>query len=91
MIEGIEKLGLPNFLRIEFAILKLIAVLVLLFPQIPIQYKEWAYVGIALFYLTSITAHVAHKDPFIINVFNLLLFALLVISNIYLKKITGSI
>jgi len=91
MIEGIEKLGFPNFFRVELAVLKIIAVLVLLIPQIPVQIKDWAYVGIGLFYLTAFIAHFAHKDPLIINVINIILFGLLIISNICLRKLTGLI
>ena len=78
MIEGIEKLGLPDFFRIELAILKFIAAVLLLTPQISIQYKEWASVGVGLFYLTAITAHVVHKDPVIINIVNIIMFGLLI-------------
>ena len=86
VIEGVEKLGFPNFFRIELALLKIIAVAVILIPQIPIQYKDWAYVGIGLFYLTAIIAHFAHKDPIVFNLLNFILFFILIVSNIYLKK-----
>ncbi|GAB1856426.1 hypothetical protein MHTCC0001_12610 [Flavobacteriaceae bacterium MHTCC 0001] len=91
MIEGIEKLGFPNFFRVELAVLKIIAVFILTIPQIPLQIKDWAYVGIGLFYLTALIAHFAHKDPIIINMINIILFGVLIISNIYLRKLTGII
>ncbi len=87
VIEGIEKLGFPNFFRIQLAVLKIIAVIILLLPQIPIVIKDWAYVGIGLFYITAIIAHFAHKDPLIINSINIILLALLIVSNIYLRKL----
>lgn len=87
VIEGIEKLGFPNFFRIQLAILKMIAILILLIPQIPIQIKDWAYVGVGLFYLTAIIAHFVHKDPIMINSINIILFGLLIVSNIYLHKL----
>jgi len=44
-ISGIRELGFPDYFRIQLSILKVIAVILLLLPQIPIQYKEWAYSG----------------------------------------------
>lgn len=61
-IQGVRELGFPDFFRIELALLKIIAVIVLLLPSIPIPIKEWAYAGTALFFLTAIVAHIAHKD-----------------------------
>jgi len=87
MIEGIQKLGFPDFFRIQLAVLKIIAIVILLIPQIPLQIKDWAYVGVGLFYLTAIIAHFTHKDPIVINLINILLLAILVVSNVYLKKL----
>ncbi|MEL7147079.1 MAG: DoxX family protein [Bacteroidota bacterium] len=86
MIEGIKKLGFPDFFRIELAILKGIAVLVLVVPQIPLPVKEWAYAGIGLFYLTAMVAHIAHKDPFITSVFNIIILMILMTSYVCFKK-----
>ena len=86
-IDGVKDLGFPDFFRVQLAILKLVAIVVLLIPSIPIQWKEWAYAGIALFFLTAILAHVAHKDPFFITLINLALIGALIISHFYLHKI----
>lgn len=85
-ISGIKDLGFPDFFRIELAILKLLAIVILLMPQIPIQIKEWAYAGVGLFFITAIIAHSVHKDPFFITIINLVLLILLVISYVYLHK-----
>jgi len=66
--------------------LKIVAIIILLVPQIPIQYKEWAYSGVILFFITAIVAHTVHKDPFIITIINSILIAITIISNIYLHK-----
>jgi hypothetical protein len=89
-IEGVRELGFPDFFRIELAILKIIAVLVLLIPSVPIQLKEWAYAGIGLFLLTAIVAHIAHKDHFGITLINLLFLVILIWSNYSLLKLSGS-
>ncbi len=87
-IDGVRALGFPDHFRVELAILKVIGVIVLLTPQISIQMKEWAYAGIGLFFITAIVAHTAHKDPIVITVINLLLIGILVVSNIYLHKLS---
>lgn len=89
-IEGVRDLGFPDHFRMQLAILKIIAVAILLIPQIPMQVKEWAYAGVGLFFLTAIVAHTAHKDPFVITLINLVLFGLLIVSNIYLHKMVSS-
>lgn len=86
-IEGVKALGFPTFFRIELAVLKITAVVLLLAPQVPIQVKEWAYAGVGLFFVTAIVAHAAHKDPIWINLVNVFFIGLLIVSNIYLHKI----
>ena len=39
-IDGVKALGFPDFFRIQLAVLKIIAVAVLLVPQVPLQVKE---------------------------------------------------
>ncbi len=87
-IAGIKELGFPDHFRIQLGILKVLAVLILLIPQIPIQYKEWAYSGVVLFFITAIVAHTAHKDPFIITLINIVLIGITLTSNYYLHKLT---
>ena len=79
-IEGVRALGFPDFFRIQLAILKPIAAIVIVVPQIPTRIKEWAYAGIALFLLTAIVAHIANKDPWVITVVNCLFLVLLFVS-----------
>ena len=88
-IEGVRELGFPDFFRIQLVVLKVLAVAVLLAPQISIQIKEWAYAGVALFLLTAIVAHIAHKDPIFISLISVVMFAVLVASNIYLHKVSS--
>lgn len=61
-IVGVRELGFPDFFRIQLAVLKLIAVLILLLPSMPDYVKEWGYAGVGLFLLTAIVAHIAHRD-----------------------------
>jgi len=69
-INGIRELGFPDFFRVELAVLKLLAVVLILLPAVPIQCKEWAYAGATLFFITAIVSHTAHKDSYLITVLN---------------------
>ena len=86
-INGIKALGFPSFFRVQLAVLKIIGAVVLLLPAIPLQFKEWAYSGVGLFLITAFIAHLAHKDPFVINLLLLLFFSILIVSNVYLHKV----
>ncbi|MEO0472861.1 MAG: DoxX family protein [Bacteroidota bacterium] len=85
-IRGIQELGFPGFFRLQLAVLKILAILVLLLPHIPLYVKDWAYAGVALFFITAMVAHFAHKDPLFINLLNLVMLGLLIASRIGLQK-----
>lgn len=79
-IAGIRALGLPDYLRIELAVLKLLAIPALLVPGIPSVLQGAAYAGVALFLLTAIVAHAAHRDPLVFHVINVILGIILFVS-----------
>ncbi len=86
-IAGIASLGFPNFFRIELGVLQFVAAVVLLTPIFPPQAKEWAYAGAALFYLTAMIAHIAHRDPHAITAINVALLSILFVSNYCFHKL----
>ncbi|MEM7052089.1 MAG: DoxX family protein [Acidobacteriota bacterium] len=86
-IEGVRELGFPDFFRLQLAVLKLVAVVVLLLPIVPLVAKDWAYAGTALFLLTAIVAHTAHRDPITLSLVSVVMFALLVASRISLHRL----
>lgn len=89
MIEGVRELGFPDFFRIQLAVINIIAAIILLTPQIPIQVKEWAYASVGLFFITAIVAHIAHKDSIVLTLINVGFIGLLIVSNVYLHKMTN--
>ena len=86
-IQVIKNLGFPDFFRVELAVLKLIAAIVLLIPFASLQLKEWTYAGVGLFLITALVAHIKHKDSIFIMLLLLILLAILIISNIYMNKL----
>lgn len=85
-ISGVRELGFPDFFRVQLAIMKLIAIVILLVPSVSIQFKEWAYAGVGFFIVTAIVAHWVHKDPMSLHLINLFIFGLLVVSNYTLLR-----
>ncbi len=79
-IEGVRALGFPDFFRVQLAILKLVAAMVIVIPMVPLVAKDWAYAGIACFLLTAIVAHIAHQDAIWITLLNSALLLLLLAS-----------
>jgi hypothetical protein len=85
-IEGVKALGFPDFFRIELAALKVIAVIVILPPGIPMKAKGWAYSGVMLFLLTAFVAHTAHHDSVGLLILLIILSAITITSYFTLNK-----
>ncbi|WP_395376781.1 DoxX family protein [Marinicella sp. W31] len=79
-IEGFKVLGFPDYFRIQLVVLKLMAIIVLVMPNIPLMVKDWAYAGVGLFILTAIVGHAVHKDPLWFNAVNVCWFIALALS-----------
>ncbi len=58
-----QHFGLPDYLRIELAIAKIIGVIVLWLPLKDGRLKEWAYAGFAITMISGFIAHLASGDP----------------------------
>lgn len=80
-ITGIRALGFPDYFRIELAVLKVVAAIILLWPYpMSMAIKEWTYAGVGLFLLTAFVAHIAHKDSILILLVLIGLMGVLIIS-----------
>jgi uncharacterized membrane protein len=58
-----ERLGFPDYFRIELGVAKIVGALALVVP-LPRALKEWTYAGFAISFVSAIVAHVASGDPF---------------------------
>ena len=87
-IDGLKDLGFPDYFRIQLAVLKCMAAIVLIIPYIPTAVKDWAYAGVGLFILTALIAHAVHKDPIWFNLVNLAWFAVLILSRYAYSRMT---
>ena len=80
-------LGFPGYFRIELALAKIIGVLVLIIPQVPVRMKEWAYAGFGIDLISASIAHLASADPIANVIFPVAVFAILIFSNLYLHRL----
>ena len=80
--QGTEHLGIPQWLAIEIGIGHFIGGLIIVLPFIGKRFKEWAYVGCGIKYISAIIGHLA-VDGFVPMSFSpLAVFTLLLISYI---------
>lgn len=80
-------LGFPDYFRVELGIAKLVAVPLLVVPQIPRRLREWAYVGVGIDFISAAIAHASSGDPASSVIMPLVFFGFLIVSYVYYHKI----
>ncbi|SEK58445.1 DoxX family protein [Parapedobacter koreensis] len=84
--QGFTHLGFPSYFRIQLGVAKIIGVLFLLLPFVPIWLKEWTYVGFGITFISAFIAHVASGDPTSVVIGPVVAFIVLLVSYVYLRK-----
>jgi uncharacterized membrane protein YphA (DoxX/SURF4 family) len=77
--QAFKHLGFPDYFRIELAIAKVIAAILLLIPVLP-KAKEWAYAGLFIVFVSAFIAHSASGDPVARRVAPLIFLLILMVS-----------
>lgn len=62
MAENFDRLGFPDYFRIELGVAKIIGAIALLAP-VPRRVKEWTYAGFGITFISAAYAHGAAGDP----------------------------
>ena len=70
--EGIRHLGYPEYFGNALVVFKVLGVLALIVPQIPIRLKEWAYAGLAFDFIFRNNLSSFFQMKLFINYFNYL-------------------
>lgn len=83
---GFLHLGFPSYFRVELGILKLVGVAVLLIPQIPLKFKEWAYAGFLITLASAAVSHSASGDAANMVIMPIVFMVVLLVSNYLLSK-----
>jgi hypothetical protein len=86
-IDGIRRLGFPDYFRVELTVFKVLGGIVLILPMVPRRYKEWAYAGFGINFISATVATwaVGGLSPNII--LPLVLLAMLMISYVTYNKL----
>jgi DoxX-like family len=79
-------LGFPDYFRVELACAKIVGVLLLLLPMVPMRIKEWAYAGFGIVFISAAIAHASSGDAAQMAVIPLVFFIILIVSYIYAHK-----
>lgn len=82
------KTGFPDFFRVELGIAKIIGVLALVLPMIPIKIKDAAYAGFGIVLVSASVAHAGIGDEVAKIVTSLVILGILAVPYIYLHKKT---
>src|SRR4030095_14669852 len=55
-------LGFPSYFKVELTVAKILGVLALLIPAVPVKVKEFAYAGFAITLMSASIAHFGRGD-----------------------------
>jgi hypothetical protein len=83
MVENLRHLGYPDYLRTLLGVAKLLGVVALLAPGVPVLLREWAYAGFAILMVGAAISHLASGDPVGRAAAPLLALALLVTARVF--------
>lgn len=83
----VTHLGIPDYLRIELAIAKILGALALLLPFVPKGFKHFAYAGFTINLLSASVAHISLGDPANQVIMPFVFLALLIASFVYYSKL----
>ena len=86
-IDGTAHVLIPRYLGLEVSIGQLIGLVLLIVPVVPARFKEWAYVGFGIMYITAANAHIAVKDPATNTIMAIVFFGILLVSYISFHKL----
>lgn len=85
-IDGIHHLGYPDYFRVMLTVFKVAGALALLLPMIKGRYKEWAYAGFGITFISASVSHWAVDGFGGQAIFPLVIFLFLVVSYITYQK-----
>jgi hypothetical protein len=88
--EGVRHLGFPDYFRLELSIAKIIGGLVLVLPMLPRRFKEWAYAGFGIVYISAFIAHTSVDGLTVQALPSVVALVVLVISYIFYSKVSSA-
>jgi uncharacterized membrane protein YhaH (DUF805 family) len=82
-------LHLPVYFKTELTIAKVLGILALLLPGIPLRIREFAYAGFGITLASAVIAHTSVGDDIMHIIDPLLFLGVLILSYVYFVKLKG--
>src|SRR5215467_6029548 len=86
-VESIKHLGYPDYFRVQLTIFKVLGGVLLILPKVPARFKEWAYVGFGINFISAFVAHATVDGLVFDTIFPLIILAILVGSYVSYHKL----
>ena len=87
-IEGIKHLQYPDYFRVMLTVFKVTGAIVLIVPFFKGRYKEWAYAGFGITFISAAVSHTVVDGLGGQSVFTLIVLVLLIVSYVSYQKIS---
>lgn len=79
-IDGIRHLGYLDYFRVMLTVFKVIGSVALILPMVPGRFKEWAYAGLGITFISAVVSHWAVDGFSGQTIFPIVLFGILAVS-----------
>ena len=89
-VEGVRHLGYPDYFRVMLTVFKVVGSLALILPMVPGRFKEWAYAGLGITFISAMVSHWAVDGFSGQTVFPIVLFGILAVSYTQYHKLQAS-
>ena len=87
-IEGIKHLQYPDYFRVMLTVFKVTGAIVLIVPFFKGRYKEWAYAGFGITFISAAVSHTVVDGLGGQSVFPLIVLVLLIVSYVSYQKVS---
>lgn len=85
MDQAFQHLGFPAYFRVELAVAKILGAVLLIAP-VASRFKEWAYAGFSITFVSALIAHTMSGDPVSARIMPVIFLLLLIVSYFSYKK-----
>jgi uncharacterized membrane protein YphA (DoxX/SURF4 family) len=86
MDQAFQHLGFPAYFRVELAVAKILGAILLIAP-VASRFKEWAYAGFSITFVSAFIAHTMSGDPVSARIMPVIFLLLLITSYFSYKKL----
>lgn len=90
MDQAFQHLGFPAYFRVELAVAKILGAILLIAP-VASRFKEWAYAGFSITFVSALIAHTMSGDPVSARIMPVIFLLLLIVSYFSYKKLNAPV